>query len=178
MLFVVSVLIQVLSVSVDPHRLYIEREIPAGLGAAWPWMYFYPQSSHLLQRPREIVQILRDGGSAEAFSPCPSPTFAIDAIDPWTDPIDDIPEAVRPYHIVSARCRIPAEVGPGRGMEIVHRYAMLNSLRPWWHTFRNEPCPVDYDSTLLLLLAAMAAGATVLALVPEADGPRESAARA
>lgn len=165
-LFAGSLAIQILSVTVDPHRLYVEREIPAGLGAAWPWMYFYPQASHLLERPREVVQILRSASTPEAFSPCPSPTFAIDAVDPWNRPTDDIPDRVRPYHIVSARCRIPAEVGEGNGPAIVRRYEILNSLRPWWHTFRRHPAPVDYDSTLLALLAGLLFAGKAMYFIP------------
>jgi len=165
-LLAVAVLVQALGVSVDPHRLYIEREIPMGLGAVWPWMYFYPQASHLVQRPREIVQILQSTSSAEAFSPAPSPTFAIDAVDPWKPNGEEIPERVRPYHIVSARSRIPAEVAEGQGPTIVRRYTILNSLRPWWHTFRNDPAPVDYDATLLVLLAGLLFAGKALYFIP------------
>jgi hypothetical protein len=171
-LLVAGCVIQILALSVDHHRLFVEKEIPAGLGAGWPWLYFHSQANALLQRPREIREILADNTPAEAFSPAPSPTFAIDAIDRWTLP-DPIPEHVRRFHIISANCRIPHEVAPGEGPAIVRRYHILNSLRPWWICFQGlppeqRPVPPALTALLLCLSGGLGIGLLLLAKPAEA----------
>jgi hypothetical protein len=100
-----GVAVQLLALSVDPHRLYIERGLPSAFFQPCPWLYFDPAISHLTNRPREVRDILAsEPNSAPEFTPSASPTFAFPIIHPLG--------ATPP--------------------EAVHRYHILNSLRPWW----------------------------------------------
>jgi hypothetical protein len=130
--------VQLLGLSVDPHRLYLKRNLWSRFYVVDPWLYFHPAISHLANRPREIVEILSDDTSAEAFTPARSPTYCL-----------PIPE------------RIPG------GPEAVQRYRILNSLRPWWisHRYlRPEDRPVDLAPTSGLLAGAVLCGLALMLL--------------
>ena len=123
-----GILVQVLGLAVDPHRLFVARSLGSSVGVIDPWLYFEPEFSHLLQRPIEIVAIARDSGNAEAYTPSPAPTFTFPVLDP-------------PYL-------------PESGREVVARYQLLRSFRPWWISQRFLPereRPVDIGSTLAVL---------------------------
>ena len=135
-----GVLVQVLALSVDPHRLFVEKGLSSAAGAVEPSIYFYPQMSHILQRPREIVEICEDKGTAEAYSPAPAPTFTFPIIDPPHLP----------------------ETGPA----VVDRYHVLRSFRPWWisqHFLPKEQRSVDINRTLVLLSALACVGLVMMA---------------
>ena len=130
--------VQVLGLSVDPHRLYLKRNLWSRFYVVDPWLYFHPAISHLANRPREIVEILSDDTPAEAFTPARSPTYCF-----------PIPE------------RIPG------GPEAVHHYRVLNSLRPWWISqryLRAEERPVDLGATFGLLAGAVLGGLALMLL--------------
>jgi hypothetical protein len=141
-------LVQLAALSVDPHRLYLERGLPSAFGVSRPWLYFHPAISHLLNRPREIVELLTPGRPpSEAFTPSPAPTFAF----PVLDFVDDGPQAIQKYQV-------------------------LNSFRPWWISHQHlasEGRPVVIGTSVLVLLAlgSFGIGLSVLALFlwPEAD---------
>jgi hypothetical protein len=130
-----GVLVQLLALSVDPHRLYIERHLTAAFyHDISPWLYRYRDVSHLLNRPREIAEVVSPARPpAQTFTPALAPTFAFPVIN-------DI------YH---------------EGPAAVSRYHILNSLRPWWVSqwyLPPEARPVDLVGTLLLLSAAALTG--------------------
>ena len=133
-----SILVQVLGLSVDPHRLYIERGLPSAFYQPYPWLYFHPAIAHLSNRPREIVEVLSPSRPAsEAFTPSPGPTFAFPVIHPLTS---TPPESIRRYHV-------------------------LNSLRPWWVSqwfLTPEERPVDLLAALGLLLGMVLASVFLL----------------
>jgi hypothetical protein len=130
-------LVQVFGLSVDPHRLYVYHRLPSSFYAGREWIHFHPALSHLANRPREIVEILRDDGShTTEFSPAPELTAAPPVLE-----------------------RIEG------GTEAVRRYRILASFRPWWvshHWLAPEDRPVPLAATALGFLALAAAG---LALV-------------
>ena len=132
-LLTLGLVVQVAALSVDPHRLYVERKLPSVFYFNEPWIYFHPEVSHLLNRPREVIAILtRPSTRAERFTPSPAPTFAFPVIDVLKQG--------------------PADVA---------RYQVLNSFRPWWISQRglDRPMrPVDLDRTAWLLLAAAGLG--------------------
>lgn len=133
-----GVLVQLLALSVDPHRLFVANGLSSTVGIVEPWLYFEPGFSHVLQRPREIREILQVRGTAEAYTPSPSPTFAFPVID-------------LPYL-------------PETGQVVVDRYQVLRSFRPWWSSQRflpPEQRPVDFERTLLLL-GSMSVGGLAL----------------
>ena len=127
-----GMLVQLAGLSVDPHRLYVERDLPSAFGVVRPWLYFHPAVSHLANRPREIVEVCRrDRPSAGSFSPSAAPTFAF----PIIDTVPGGPQAVRSYHV-------------------------LNSLRPWWASQQflapaERPVDLHRTAALLLLTAAL-----------------------
>ena len=103
-LLAISVAVQVASITIDPHRLYIERGLPSSFGAAGPILYFAPENAHLLNRPREILEVWHDRHEpVEAFTPASAPTVAIPVLD-------EIP----------------------RGRPAIRRYRVFDSFRPWW----------------------------------------------
>ncbi len=132
-LLVAGLIIQLGALSVDPHRLHIEHRLPSAFYVQDPWLYFHPAISHLVNRPREIAEILaRDGGRAESFTPSPSPTFAF----PVVDFVEKGPEAVRKYHV-------------------------LNSFRPWWSSLLYLPeaeRPVVVGQTLFWMASWLVLG--------------------
>jgi hypothetical protein len=134
---VLGFLVQVLALSVDPHRLYIERGLPSSFAVSHPWLYFHPAVSHLVNRPREIVDLLRpDLPRAEEFSPAPSPTF--------TFPVIDFVEG---------------------GSNAIHKYHILNSFRPWWISqqyLHADERPIDIGRSAALLLLLAVAGLALL----------------
>lgn len=158
-LIVVSILVQLMSLAVDPHRLYVERELPSAFGAVAPLAYFDPQNAHVLQRPREIVEVWQARhAAAPQFTPSGGTTFAFPVLD--TLPI--------------------------RGPEGVRRYVILNAFRPWWIAFQYLPRsarPVPLWPTVLWLAAMFIAGAALIGIamrgIPGGDSasPMPPAAR-
>ena len=109
-LLVVGLTVQLLGLAVDPQRLYIERRLPNMFGAMAPALLFDPPNAHLLQRPREILEIWRARyDSGERFSPG-EPTFSFPIV-PMT------------------------ETGP----DALRKYKMLNVFRPWWASYDYLP---------------------------------------
>jgi hypothetical protein len=136
----VGLLVQGLALSVDPHRLYVQRGLPSGFGAVAPWLYFDSRISHLLNRPREIGEVLaaRDR-QAEAFTPSPEPTFTFPVIDP-------------PYL-------------PETGSGAVEKYRVLNSFRPWWSSQQYLPPeerPAALGATATLFVGGLLAGLALM----------------
>jgi hypothetical protein len=133
--------VQLLALAAEPHRLYVEHGLPSAFGASSPEAYFYPQASHLIQRPREILEMLHDDGRAPAYTPAPSPTFALPLFEP-------------PYM-------------PKPDRQVVERYAVLRTFRPWWWSQRMLPeqdRPVDLARTVWLLLGIASAGGLIMGI--------------
>lgn len=131
-LLALGFLVQLLGLSVDYHRLYVELRFPSGFYHGCPQIYFYPRAAHLVNRPREIWEILTSREPAAAYSPTPLPTAATPCPE-WFE----------------------------RGPESVRKYRFLNSFRPWWAsmTFLSpQERPVDLEDTAVLLLVVAALG--------------------
>jgi hypothetical protein len=128
-----GIVVQLAGLSVDPHRLYVERGLPSVFGAIRPYLYFHPANSHVLNRPREVFDIcFGDEQHAQAFTPSSTPTFAMPIID-------DVPG----------------------GPHAVHAYTVLDSFRPWWISQLHLPSakrPVDIQRTVVLLALSTVAG--------------------
>ena len=76
LLLVSGVTVQLLGLSVDPQRLDLQLAMPNTVYSQPGWL-FHLALSHLANRPREIVEIIRlSGGRAEAYSPATIPTHA------------------------------------------------------------------------------------------------------
>jgi hypothetical protein len=137
MYLALGLLIQLLGLSTEPHRLYIEKNFPSGAYIDNPWIYFNPQVSHLLHRPREIWAILWNTHRAKAFTPAPSPTYAL--------PLHD-------------------DLG---GSSAVMKYHLFNSFRPWWLNQQYLPPsqrPVPLVTTAVFLVACAGIGLAMMVL--------------
>jgi hypothetical protein len=151
-----GVLVQLLALSVDHHRLYVQLDASSGFGRLHPWLYFEPALSHLLNRPREIAEIVRDHPGAEEFTPAPAPTFAFPLLDPPRD-------GERRQYLEK------------RGPDVVLKYRVLNSFRPWWASVPwlvPEDRPVNLGKFAAFLLGVMCAGQILLGL--SIPGPRRA----
>jgi hypothetical protein len=151
LLLALGLLVQVLALSVDPHRQYVKLGLPSGASAVDPTIYFHPAMNQLLQRPQEIWEIGANSERAEKYTPSPSPTFAFPIVDPT-------------YF-------------SEKGLEAVRRYRVLNSLRPWWISQQYlSPAerPVAIGPTIALLGAIAASGLLLMlwgSRINASDGP-------
>jgi hypothetical protein len=92
-----GLLVQINALCIDPHRLYIEHGLPSAFYVSAPDLYFNPSISHLINRPREIIDSLsHQGDRAEHYSPSPTPTFTF----PVIDFVEKGPVAIRKYHVL------------------------------------------------------------------------------
>jgi len=134
-------LVQLLGLSVDPLRLYVHHRLPSGYFGGQEWIHFEPAVGHLVNRPREILEICRDDGAqTTAFCADPRPTSTTLLLENF----DNGPEAVRKY-----------------------RY--LASFRPWWISQRwlsppERPVALLPTAAMLLALAGAGLGLSVLGL--------------
>jgi hypothetical protein len=171
---VLGAAVQLLGLSVDPQRLFLERSLPFSYYQDAPWQNFEPSTASLVQRPREIVAILADRHEhSPFFSPSTYPTAAT-----------YLPSKL-PVALTSAvGVRASPETGcPGllafcpellvsyvtytikQNTEAVHRYHVFSSLRPWWisqqYLTPNER-PVALGETLALLAGMAALGLALM----------------
>jgi hypothetical protein len=122
-----SSLVQLGALCIDPHRLYVERSLPSTFYLASPELYFHPAISHIINRPREIREVIANQShQAERYSPAPLPTFAFPVID-------------------------FVEKGP----TALQKYRVLSSFRFWWASFcylkpSSRPTNLGYTISFLL----------------------------
>ena len=94
-------------------------------------LYFHPSISHLVNRPREIVEVLSSQDQqAERYSPSPSPTMTVIGF------LESGPAAVQKYHV-------------------------LNGFRFWWASFQyldRSSQPVDIKRTVVFLVVMAMTG--------------------
>lgn len=168
-----GLVVQLLALAVDPHRLYVERGLPAAFYYdRGPGLYFHPDTWHLLHRPREILEVVNPTRSrAEAFTPAPARTFAFPVLH-HVGRVDARLAAVLtgqcaqpgggPFGAsMAAAATMPMDAGP----DAVRRYHVLNALRPWWVSqwyLSPEERPVDLPATFALLVVALAAGLALM----------------
>ena len=96
--------VQVLALSVDPQRLFLEQGCPFSYYTVAPWLGFNPALSHLLRRPGEIAAIVSNRGEpAAAYSPAPFATYATTIPSLAPDDVASVvgllalPEATHPF---------------------------------------------------------------------------------
>jgi hypothetical protein len=133
-----GVVVQLLALATDPHRVYIVNNFRPDLLFYDGSLFYDLRTSHLFARPGEIFDVLTGDAKPQAASPSPSPTYAM---PPPGDELID-PTVARRYHVFA-------------------------SLRPWWcwqrHLAPSER-PVDLADTAVLLLAVAAVGAALTAV--------------
>jgi hypothetical protein len=129
-------ILQLLALAHDPHRCYIRT----GLKPIYQFVnmsFFYDlRASHLFQRPGEVWDSLTETRRAEAFTPAPSPTYAL----PLPDPMVEQPD-------------------------VVWRYQVFNQMRPWWACqwfLAEEERPVNLRLALVVFASMLATGGALL----------------
>jgi hypothetical protein len=132
-----GLVVQVGALCIDPHRLYIERSLPSSFYLTAPGLYFHPAISHLINRPREITEVIASQPyRAEYYSPSSVPTFAF----PVIDFVERGPTAVQKYHV-------------------------LSGFRFWWASFpylEQSLQPVDLMRSVILLIGVAVTGLILL----------------
>ena len=112
-----------------------------------PDLYFHPAISHLLNRPREIAEILAAGGKGPVhYSATRPPTFPFLVIDP----ADGRVKVYRASREDSSFDRVA-----------------VNTLRPWWASLRrlhDQSPPVDIKRTTVLLVLVATSGLILMFL--------------
>jgi hypothetical protein len=145
----VGLVVQLGALSLDPQRLYMERELASGFYLKDPTIYFNPAIAHLIQRPREIWSVFTSRYRPQEIFETVSPTDG---------------KPTRGYFVNGH-----VEYGTNGFL----RYNTLNSFRPWWAHFGQfylkEP-PIDVPRTAALLAALAAAGAALAAYGLTAPG--------
>jgi hypothetical protein len=128
-----GLVVQINALCIDPHRLYVEHGLPSSFYVSAPGLYFNPAISHLLNRPREIVEVLSSQRDrADRYSPSPTPTFTF----PVIDFVEKGPAAIRKYHV-------------------------LKGFRFWWASFRyldRSSRPVDMTRSVVFLVVVAVTG--------------------
>jgi hypothetical protein len=100
-----GLLLQLGALSIDPLRLQVERASAfKTYDVTVAETCFYPSSSHLVQRSREIVEVLATSGETARYKS--------------SRPVIDVGITVGPL----------ADVGPAA----IRKNHVLNSFRPWW----------------------------------------------
>jgi hypothetical protein len=159
--------VQLLGLSVDPLRLFMQLPLRWNYFNDNPWLVFNGQISHLLQRPREIVEVLtpRDTPPAE-FNPAPLPTHA-GGIIIGSPPCISItalmaaPGAPGPLNGTLSIWPTIALQQPALTKLTLDHYQIFNSPRPWVFSQRYlAPAarPVDLGGTIGLLASLGLAG--------------------
>ena len=103
-LLVLGLVVQLGALSIDPLRLRIERASTSMPYVPIVEIYFHPSYSQLVNRPREIIEVLSTSGETARYK---SP-----------GPVTDLGITVAPL----------AEMGPAA----IRKSHDLNSFRPWW----------------------------------------------
>jgi hypothetical protein len=155
-------IVQVAGLSIDPHRLYVERGLPSAFYSAAPWLYFHPAAAHIVNRPREIVEVFDARSEVdEGFIPACLPTSPVPPKINW--PARPVPGVQQPAPLPTSAPPCPEQFE--KGPEAVHKYRFLNSFRPWWASMCYLPPPdrpVALEQTAALLGILMAGSLAVL----------------
>jgi hypothetical protein len=159
--------VQLLGLSVDPIRLFIQIPLLWNYFNDYPWLTFDGGISHLVQRPREIVEVLtpRDQPLPE-FSPAPLPTHAgsINTGPPAVASFAGLlaaPSSPGPLNLTVALFPTSAAQMPVVTRQALNKYHIFNAPRPWifsqWY-LSEQARPVDMPATIELLGGAALAG--------------------
>ncbi|MGO9917388.1 MAG: hypothetical protein ACLQIB_22140, partial [Isosphaeraceae bacterium] len=131
----------------------MERGLPWSFFVSAPELYFHPAMSHLINRPREIAEVLSAGDKNSIYYEPPfHPRFPS-------------------YIFLDARGNLYSGVGSSNVMDsyrpwwVSPRSNVIDSLRPWWASLRRLDArvrPVDIGRTAALLLLLAAAGSILM----------------
>jgi hypothetical protein len=174
-----GIVIQILGLAVDPTRLFLTTPVQLDYFLYDPWLTFHPSLSHLLQRPREIVEVVSNHDPEPEFAPAPLTTHAgglhevsaylaaqmvATSFAPGAGAAN--PVAHVPVNLAMSGQATMASL-PNMYQQMGRRYHIYNSLRPWWisqRTLPKENRPVDHARALTFLLALCGLGTAMMIL--------------
>jgi hypothetical protein len=171
-----GLLVQVLALSVDPLRLYLRQSLTFDRYALDPWTGWDLGAANLVQRPREIMEVVAEGGEhARAFNPARYPTFSGALPSPYRTALaGTVGLAALPRDASAGASALAVGVGLGPGLHwaavsplTARTYYIFASLRPWWVSQQHLPPeerPVALGRTVALLLGVAAAGLGLILL--------------
>jgi hypothetical protein len=178
-LLAAGIIIQILGLAVDPTRLFLNTPIPLDYFVYDPWLTFHPSLSHLLQRPREIMEVVSRHDPEPEFAPARLPTHAGGLHDVQTCFVAQMvaasfsPDArninpvIHTYASVILSRQATVKCMPGIYQQTARNYHIYNSLRPWWISQQVLPetqRPLNIDRTVAFLLALGAGGLFLMRL--------------
>jgi hypothetical protein len=165
-------IVQLLALSVDPQRLFLQLGITERYYVEQPWLGFHPSVSHLLQRPREIREVVACPTRSPEYTPGPTPTYGptlpsgYPVVVASTVGLSAAPPGFGPLSAAAALpMRTPVH-NRAHSQAAVRQYHVFAALRPWWLSqqyLTPAERPVDLPGTLLLLAGLGAAGLVVMA---------------
>ncbi len=163
-----GVVVQLLGLSVDPQRLFLQAPLGFNYYVEEPWLGFHSRASHLLQRPRELLEVLSPGRPpVRAVNPGPLPTHAggIGFIFPLfvTGTVGQMrsPNGLGPLGVVGGWKAVLTFQTVEVYQTSVDYYLIFHAPRPWWAWQGELPAdrrPVALGKTLALLLCVTAVG--------------------
>jgi hypothetical protein len=182
MVLILGAAVQLLALSVDPQRLFLETALPFNYYEVAPWQNFEPKTASLVQRPREIQAVLSAQGlrsphfspsdypTSTTYLPNVFPTVLTSEIGVLANPETGPPGllAFYPMLLVSR-----LEYATKQSTEAVQEYHVFSSLRPWWISQQYLPPqerPVDLWKTLALFTGLAAGGLVLVALGAQKKG--------
>jgi hypothetical protein len=164
--------VQLLGLSVDPLRLFVQLPLRWNYFNGDPWLVFSGEISHLLQRPREIVEVLAPSEThSPEFNPGPLPTHAGCINNGSQQCVVSIaglmaaPGAPGPLNATLSMWPTYAALQPAYTRLALDQYEIFNSPRPWvfcqWY-LPPDARPVDLGSTLSFLASLGLVGFALL----------------
>jgi hypothetical protein len=168
-----GIIVQLLGLSVDPMRLFIQLPLPWNYWNAAPWLGFDGAVSHLVQRPRELIEVVTPQTTPCAeYNPGPIPTHAgcLSTGAPVVTSLTGLmamPLAPGALNTVTSIRPTGVVLTPTVTQGSLPRYQIFNAPRPWvfnqWY-LPEELRPVDMANTIsFLVLTAFAGGLVILA---------------
>lgn len=172
-LFGAGAFVQLLALSMDPQRLFYETPLPINYYYDQPWLGFHPITSHLVQRPGEIIRTLRsDEEPAPHFATAPLPTHAGKFVTPFVAHLTSCVGVIAiPQGTMAPNAfLLDFRAGSGQRAKFMYKEAfrqnhIMRTFRPWWASQQYLPedqRPVDIAGTLLLLGIMSALGLVLM----------------
>jgi hypothetical protein len=165
----IGMFIQLLALSMDPQRMFFEKPLSINYYNDDPWLSFHPAASHLIQRPREIVETLfSQRERAPQFSPASLPTHGGKLPPPALFNLASVAAQLANQQgmATSVSFKLNWEAGSTLRIKAMYidtfqRYHIFHSFRPWWASqwyLSEDERPVDLVKTLVFLVILSAVG--------------------
>jgi hypothetical protein len=187
-LLAAGIIVQLLGLTVDPSRLFLATPIPLDYFKYDPWLTLDPALSHLLQRPREIVEVVSQHDPEPEFAPGPLSTHAGALRDEeayhaaqlvaasFSAEASNINPAVHAVTTDFMSCQANLRAAPGIYENTARHYHIYSSLRPWWicqQVLPESARPVNIHRTVLLVIALGGFGVVLMRLAVGAAAGQE-----